>query len=186
VRSLFGAGAPLVFGGHPTITPLVHRAAKALGERKPPISLYQLERFHGQEPPETADTTIFHDVRWVGDPNLDIDADLVNLRDPMVTQAEAAVFVGGKTKGFKGGRPGIRDEYERFRTHHPDGPVYLVGYLGGETAKLITKAAARKDLERNGLTPDARKEVHESDDENIVAALIVRDLQRLVANRAEA
>jgi hypothetical protein len=185
VRSLFGAGAPLVFGGHPTITPLVHRAAKALGERKPPISLYQLERFRGQEPPETADTAIFDDVHWVGDPDLDIGADLANLRDPMVAQAKAAVFVGGKTTGFKGGKPGIRDEYERFRARHPDGPVYLVGHLGGETSKLITEAAAGKDLEHNGLAPDARNEVHESDDENIVAAPIVRDLLRLEANRAE-
>jgi hypothetical protein len=105
VRSLLGAGATLVFGGHPTITPLVHRAAKALGERKPPISLYQLERFRGQEPPETKDTTIFDDVHWVGDRNLDINADLVNLRDPMIAQAKAAVFVGGKTTGLRAGNP---------------------------------------------------------------------------------
>jgi hypothetical protein len=186
VRSLLGAGATLVFGGHPTITPLVHRAAKALGERKPPISLYQLERFRGQEPPETKDTTIFDDVHWVGDRNLDINADLVNLCDPMIAQAKAAVFVGGKTTGFKGGKPGIRDEYERFRASHPGNPVYLVGHLDGETAKLITEVAAGKDLERNGLATEAREEVHESDDENIVAALIVRDLQRLGINRAEA
>jgi hypothetical protein len=184
VRSLLGAGAPLVFGGHPTITPLVHRAAKALGECKPPISLYQLERFRGQEPPETADTAIFDDVHWVGDPNLDIDADLANLRTPMTAQARAAVFVGGKTKGFSGKTPGIRDEYERFRARHPDNPVYLVGHLGGETAKLIAETAAGKDLERNSLAPQARVEVHESDDENIVAALIVRDLQRLGPNRS--
>ena len=89
-----------------------------------------------------------------------------------------AVFIGGKTTGFSGGKPGIRDEYERFRTRHPDGPVYLVGRLGGETARLIAKTAAGTDLERNGLTAEARREIHESDDETIVAALVVRDLRQ--------
>jgi len=103
----------------------------------------------------------------------------------MTAQARAAVFGGGKTKGFSGKTPGIRDEYERFRARHPDNPVYLVGHLGGETAKLIAETAAGKDLERNSLAPQARVEVHESDDENIFAALIVRDLQRLGPNRSE-
>jgi hypothetical protein len=182
-RSLLNAGAPLVFGGHPTITPLVHRAAKALGERKPSISLYQLERFRGQEPAETADTAIFDDLHWVGDPELDIDADMGQLRGPMAAQAKAAVFIGGKTTGFQGGKPGIRDEYERFRASHPDGPVYLVGRLGGETARLIAESTAGVDLERNSLSADARKEVHKSGDESIVAALVVRDLRQVLGKK---
>lgn len=187
VRSLLGAGAHLVFGGHPTITPLVHRAARVLGERKPPISLYQLERFRGREPPETGDKAVFDHVYWLGDPSLDIDADLVHLRDPMTAQSYAAVFIGGKSTGFKGGKPGIRDEYERFRARHPDAPVYFVGHLGGETAKLIAETAVGIDLERNGLDAGARREVHESDDQSIVAALIVRDLrQRLGKTRTQA
>jgi hypothetical protein len=186
VRSLLDAGAHLVFGGHPTITPLVHRAARSLAERKPPISLYQLERFRGQEPPEAADSVIFDDLHWVGDPSLDIGEDLSQLRDPMAAQAGAAVFVGGETRGFKGGKPGIRDEYERFRACHPDGCVYLVGRLGGESAKLIAESAAGMDLERNGLSEEARREVHESDDETIVAALIVRDLRQRGMSQGEA
>lgn len=178
VRSLLGAGIPLVFGGHPTITPLVHRAAKALGGRKPPISLYQLERFRGHEPPESADTAVFDDVHWLGDPGFDIDTDLVHIRGPMTTQASAAVFIGGKTRDFSGRKPGIRDEYERFRACHPDGPVYLVGRLGGETARLIAETAGGIDLEHNSLSAEARREVHESDDESLVAALIVRDIRR--------
>lgn len=178
VRSLLGAGAPLVFGGHPTITPLVHRAAKALGEHKPPISLYQLERFRGKEPPETGDRAVFDEVHWVGDPSLEIDADLERLREPMTAQAQAAVFVGGKTTGFSGRKPGIRDEFERFRKSHPGAPLYLVGRLGGETARLIAESTAGKDLEQNGLSPEARRELHESDDEAIVAALVVRDLRQ--------
>jgi len=67
-----------------------------LGDRKSSISFYQLERFRRQEPPETADTDIFDDTHWLGDPDLDLGADLVQLRDPMTAQAQVAVFVGGR------------------------------------------------------------------------------------------
>lgn len=39
----------------------------------------------------------------------------------MVRLARAAIFVGGKTEGYSGAKPGIRDEYERFRAYHPVG-----------------------------------------------------------------
>jgi hypothetical protein len=177
VEALFDAGIQLVFGGHPTITPLVHRMANDRVAASPQIALFQLERFRAEAPPEAADTAVFGQVHWVGDPTLDIGADLANLRDPMVRLARAAIFVGGKTEGFSGARPGIRDEFERFRVQHPAGPVYLVGSPGGETARLIEDADG-SDWERNGLQGEARHVLHASHDPQLVAALIVRDLQR--------
>jgi len=180
VRALFDQGARLVFGGHPTITPLVHRLAR---ERNAPpaIDLFQLERFRGKAPPESADRTVFGQVRWVGDPAANMATDLATLRDAMVRLAQAAVFVGGKTTGFSGAKPGIRDEYERFRAQHPEAPVYLVGAAGGETARLIEDAAndaTGDDWERNGLQGEARHCLHASHDPSLVAALIARDLVR--------
>ncbi len=113
-----------------------------------------MERFRSEAPLQAADTAVFGQVHRVGNPGLDIGADLANLRDPMVQLAQAAIFIGGKTSGFSGGRPGIRDEFERFRAQHPDAPVYLVGAAGGETARLIedaAKDATGGDRERNGL-----------------------------------
>ncbi|MCG6862135.1 MAG: hypothetical protein LJE70_12780 [Chromatiaceae bacterium] len=43
---------------------------------------------------------------------------------------------------------------------------------------MIAKSTAGTDLERNGLTAEARREVHESDDETIVCKLVVRDLRQ--------
>jgi len=181
VRALFDQGARLVFGGHPTITPLVHRLAR---ERSAPpaIELFQLERFRPQAPPEASDAAVFGQVHWVGDPAADLTADLASLRDPMVQLAAAAIFVGGKTTGFGGAKPGIRDEYERFRAQHPNAPVYLIGAAGGETARLIEDAAqdpSGADWEQNGLHGEALHVLHASQDPSLVAALIARDLAGL-------
>lgn len=183
VTALFDSGCHLVFGGHPTVTPLVHHIARTRAGAKSPIDLFQLERFRGKAPPEAADGAVFDRVHWVGDPALDIGADLANLRDPMVQLARAAIFVGGKTTGFSGGNPGIRDEFERFRARHPDDPVYLVGGAGGETARLIEESKGR-DREKNGLQGEARHVLHASHDEHLVAALIARDLARYRADSA--
>jgi hypothetical protein len=177
VAALFDSGCRLVFGGHPTITPLVHHLARTRGEPRPLIDLFQLARFRDQAPSETADGAVFPRVHWVGAPGLDIGADLANLREPMVDLARAAIFIGGKTTGFQGGKPGIRDEFERFRARHPDAPVYLVGGTGGETARLVEDAKGQ-DWEKNGLKSEARTILHTSRDGSIVAALIARDLEQ--------
>ncbi len=181
VRALFDQGARLVFGGHPTITPLVHRLARERGT-PPAMDLFQLERFRADAVPETFDASVFPHVHWFGDPKADTAQDLASLRDPMVHLAQAAIFVGGKTLGYRGAKPGIRDEYERFRAQHPDAPVYLVGAAGGETARLIADAAqdpSGTDWERNGLHGEARHVLHASQDPSLVAALIARDLAGL-------
>jgi len=181
VQALFDLGARLVLGGHPTITPLVHRLASDRTTTLPAIELFQLERFHAQAPPEATDAAVFGQVRWVGDPSVDIAADLANLREPMVRIARAAIFVGGKTTGYRGAKPGIRDEYERFRARHPDAPLYLVGSAGGEAARLLDDAvrdATGADWEKNGLVGEARHVLHTSRDPSLIATLIARDLGR--------
>jgi hypothetical protein len=185
VEALFDAGIHLVFGGHPTITPLVHRAARARGAAKPPIDLFQLERFRGQTPPEVGDARVFDRVHWVGDPQLPLGEDLSHLRGPMVALARAAIFIGGQTGSQtsdqqgdqQGCQPGIRDEFTRFRARHPEAPIYLVGGAGGETARLVAEAQGQ-DCERNGLQGEAREVLHASHNGHIVAALIARDLVR--------
>ena len=92
--------------------------------------------------------------------------------------------MGGRTTGFSGRGPGIREEYRLFRARHAQAPVYLVGTAGGETARLIADAAADvaaggQDWEKNGLRGEARHVLHTSRAPRIVAALIARDLQPL-------
>ncbi|MCP3915031.1 MAG: hypothetical protein GY711_05710 [bacterium] len=55
----------------------------------------------------------------------------------MITSAlSAAVFIGGKTEGFYGPRPGIQDEYERFVAECGDGAAFALGMAGGAARKL--------------------------------------------------
>jgi hypothetical protein len=177
VAALFDSGVHLVFGGHPSVAPPVYRIARARGAAKPPIDLFQLERFRAEAPPELGDRAVFDRVHWVGDPALDIGADLANLREPMVALARAAIFVGGNTAGPLGSKPSIRDEFERFRASHPRAPVYLVGTAGGETARLVAEADGQ-DWEKNGLQGEARHCLHASHDAHLIAALVARDLER--------
>lgn len=172
------ADGRLVFGGHPTITPLVRRAALAAEASHPAIDLYQLRYFQGKAPREAMDRSVFREIRWCGAPGQDAPNphDFAEMRDAMAEAAQGAVFIGGKAEGFSGDRPGIRDEYERFLHHHPDGPVYLVGLLGGETVNIIRDVADGRASEPNGLSAEQRRVVHGSDSIDLIVSLILTDL----------
>jgi hypothetical protein len=167
---LSGKGS-IVFGGHPTITPVVHRVVKEAG-LPAALHLHQLLRFKGMTPPEVDDREVFADVTWHGIQNPPtiqdgIGDELGLMRDAMVQSADAAVFLGGKRQGL-GGRPGILDELERFRAAHPNGRAHLVGFLGGATEELI----------HNRDPNDANIVVHTSLDIDLVVAMILTDLGR--------
>ncbi len=48
VRGLLAAGGRLIFGGHPSVTPLVQRVASDFGDHK--VDLFQLSRFRETAP----------------------------------------------------------------------------------------------------------------------------------------
>jgi len=139
-RGILTSGGGVVFGGHPSVTPLLARFAKEA--RLPPgrIHLFQLERFRGGEPPEVQLLVdLGQRVDWVP-PRFGLDntseasfqADLEEMRRLMVNAAaDAAVFVGGKTADNVGGYPGIRMEHELFTRANPAAPTYVGGGLLG-------------------------------------------------------
>jgi hypothetical protein len=133
---ILSSGGRLVFGGHPSVTPLLHRVAKGAGVREGQVTLFQLERFREQAPAEVQDRSVFGEVLWC--------EDLESMREGMAAIADAGVFVGGKTAGYVGSKPGIRDEFERFVKRHPLGPVYLLGLLDGETRLLIEEKSGEQ------------------------------------------
>lgn len=170
LNGLFRAGGVLVFGGHPSLTRYVHAIGK-LGTGE--IHLFQSESFRDRRPPELDDPAVFRDVEWIPDAG-SIPASLFALRERMVGAANAAVFAGGHVRMFQGNIPGIWEEYQLFLDRNPDGPVYLVGMLGGATRDLIDRDAP----EPNGLSPEERQIVHESEDIDLVVGLILADLKR--------
>ncbi len=174
VRGLLGAGGRLIFGGHPSVTPLVERVARDFGQGR--IDLYQLTRYCEYAPPEIKAPQFV--VHWV-------DSDrLAPMRDRMIEKAEAAVFVGGKTSDESpgDGSPGIRDEYDRFLRDHPESPTYLLGLLDGEATRLIAELGA-EGREPNLLSDQERRTLHQTTDADLAASLILADLRRWVTGR---
>ncbi len=172
VRGLLAASGRLVFGGHPSVTPLVQRVASDFGAGR--IELFQLKRFRATAPPEVSREEFV--VHWIDS------EELAPMRDQMVARARAGVFVGGLTRDEApiGGVPGIRDEYERFLKCHPEGPAYLLGLLDGEAAALIREFDDAGELNRQRA--EERRLLHETDDVDLAASLVLADLRRVAAD----
>ena len=183
IRAILSSGGTLVFGGHPSITPLVHRVALSsdIGEAR--IILFQDARFRETAPKEVKDKTIFKEVRWIkskssyrNDPN----QILSTMRQEMVENSTAGVFIGGKTKGFIGSIPGLKDEYNRFIKCHPRGPAYLLGLLEGEALSIIKEMEKKGTGEPNTLTEGELRTLHKTDNIDLACSLILADLSRWV------
>lgn len=177
VRGLLAAGGRLIFGGHPSLTPLVQRVASDFGDRK--VDLFQLTRYRDSAPREIREPQFV--LHW-------IDSDrLASMRDLMAEVAKAAVFVGGKTEEEQpaDGLPGIRDEFQRFLRRHPEGPAYVLGLLDGEAARLIADLEHNSG-EPNGLSAAERRALHHTTDADLAASLVLADLRRIAKRAGEA
>ena len=131
VRAVLVAKGRLLFGGHPTITPLVLMVASEL-DTKGAVDVFQSRWFEHQITPET---------RALGDAGLGtihwmpksptLEGSLQTMRDAMLGHDQkliAGVFVGGMD--------GVVEEFDLFPQYHPGVPrVSLVG-PGGAAAKL--------------------------------------------------
>jgi hypothetical protein len=172
----------LVFGGHPSISPIIHKVALLSGTRRDHIRLFQLERFRKFVPQQIQEA--FKDIEWFGQDKNDpqsLAEDLGEMRDAMVKASRAGIFIGGKTEGFAGNLPGIRDEYERFLARHPEGPVYLIGMLEGEALNLINEEGANAHRENlNSLQEDELEILRHSTNADLIASIILRDLERRI------
>lgn len=167
-RGLLDLGGTLIFGGHPSITPLVRRIAYEFSG-PPRVELFQWTRYRDEAPPEAHDTRVFN-VHW-------IDGDSIGpMREAMIDKARAAVFLGGKTLAENpvGGKSGIRDEYERYLLKRPQGPAYLLGLLEGEARLLIDEGCD----EPNSLAKVEKDFLHQNEDPALAASLILADLAR--------
>lgn len=129
---------PLVWGGHPAITPMVWVVAEDLGvDYGSWVHLHQSLHFEDDFPEEN---DRFGNVTYSGDVDGDQGRSLLEMRRSMLSDHRfaAAVFIGGMT--------GVVDEYELFRRLHPDASIVPVLSTGG----AVLEIAARMP----GLDPD--------------------------------
>jgi len=119
----------VIWGGHPSITPMVHAVCQDFGMRfDAPVVLYQSTYFASEFPV----TNRFFDPRLVEARGSKADS-LASLRFHMLNQPiNAAVFIGGMD--------GIFEEYELFRKlHGPDATVGALRAPGGAARDLAEK-----------------------------------------------
>lgn len=121
--------APLVFGGHPAITPLIRHVAERVGHADR-ITIYQSEFFRAFFP---ADNAFFRNMVVVPEVPGDREASLLRMR---TTMFQAHDFAGGV---FIGGMEGVEQEFELFRHLCPRARWFPVG-TSGAAARIVLDA----------------------------------------------
>lgn len=134
---------PLVWGGHPAITPMVWAIAESVDvDFSEWVTLYQTSFFADMFPEENARFKNVVITEAVAD---DRSASLNVMRRQMFADSdfESAVFIGGMS--------GIFEEYEMLSAIHPDCNMLPVGSTGGAAAQLAGNAkfapALKNDLD---------------------------------------
>jgi hypothetical protein len=141
IESILKRNGKIIFGGHPTISPLVLTVAKKFisilnGEKDPVrIYIYQSEMFKDKISKFTNElldlgigkiiwTESFNDLR---------EKSLYDMRVQMLKQhnISAGIFIGGME--------GIEEEFDLFKEIYPETPMYLIGSSGGATKILFEK-----------------------------------------------
>jgi len=125
---------PLLFGGHPAISPLILLIAQQFSTADRVI-IYQSDFFRNVVPKESL---AFPAITWTPLVPGDLPASLARMRQTMLTdhRIRAGVFIGGME--------GVEDEYEIFRRIHPNLPAYAIASTG---------AAARVVFDRHPDQP---------------------------------
>lgn len=126
-RAVLARGHELVFGGHPSVTPMVQTALS--DESTGCVMAYQSEYFT-ESPREMTRLAEFTRVRVEMVPSTTgRDDSLALLRDAMLAPRPAAGF-------FVGGMSGIDAEFQRLGRLHQECPRFLFVRPGGRAAKL--------------------------------------------------
>lgn len=120
----------LIWGGHPSITPLITLVLDRYGlKMSDRVTLYQSDWFRDVFPPENKDVG----NRVITNKLLTMGNSLELMRDKMIRDNDyaAAVFIGGMG--------GIFEEYELFRKCHPEALVLPIASTGAAAKGLFDK-----------------------------------------------
>jgi hypothetical protein len=129
-RVILSANGRIVFGGHPTITPLVLLIASTTNKYGS-VDVYQSEWFASQITPEThrLGELGYGKIHWTKREH-SLDKSLTTLRKVMLKESNpvGAIFVGGMD--------GLYEEYKLFREEYPERPCIPIRGPGGAASRL--------------------------------------------------
>ena len=131
----------LVWGGHPTITPIICHIANENGiEFESVAIMFQSKFFLNRYPTENEK---FKNVMEVDGVKSDEKSSLKKLRKKMLSfyNYSAAVFIGGKE--------GVIREFEIFREYNPNAKLVVLPSTGGASKKLFDCVADSIDELKN-------------------------------------
>jgi len=128
--AILTANGRIVFGGHPTITPLILLIASARSKHGL-VDVYQSEWFANQITPETRrlEDLGYGKIHWTKQGE-SLSNSLSTLRKVMLKESNplGAIFVGGMD--------GLYEEYQLFREEYPDRPCIPIKGPGGAANRL--------------------------------------------------
>lgn len=143
----------LVWGGHPSITPLVYYVMEKLNFNiQDHVKLYQ-SRFFERFFPE--DNNKFNNVTLTDIIEDDREKSLLHMRERMLSEFDfsAAVFIGGM-EGINGDdEKGIDGEFKMFRERHPKALILPIASTGAAT-KIIYDTVVPEEMKNERFEKD--------------------------------
>jgi hypothetical protein len=149
-RTTLASGGCLVFGGHPTISPLILHVAIQEWQRVCPqehlVDVYQSGWFEDVIPESTRRLVGLKTILGVQIAKLHFtprmgtkEESLREMRRIMLLETNpcCAIFIGGKD--------GIREEFEMFTRYYSSRPVYFIGAPGGCARQLAISIYEKKE-----------------------------------------
>lgn len=121
----------IVWGGHPTITPMLMEVCSLLNvSYADAVTLYQ-SRYFEEEFPD--DNLFFKNIVFTDKVENDRDASLSLMREKMLSRTDlyAAVFIGGMD--------GVEKESDLFSYYHPTAKQIFVASTGGAAQEMALK-----------------------------------------------
>ena len=154
---------PIVFGGHPAITPMVWRTVEGLGqEAQERVMLYQSDWYKERFVPEVYKFSKVH----LTIKRETLESSLSELRREMLSpdRKERLAWIIGEAAYsagvFIGGMEGIEDEYALFCQTYPGIPAYPIASTGGASSVVFEEIAVRlPDKVQRSLKEDVCYEV---------------------------
>ena len=127
----------LIWGGHPSITPLVYYVMNKLHLNiQEHITLYQSRFFEKSFP---KDNDEFKNIVFTDIIDDDIEKSLLHMRNKMLDESEfyAGIFIGGME--------GVEEEYDMFIEKHPKALVLPIASTGAAAKKIYDERFTDKN-----------------------------------------
>jgi hypothetical protein len=194
-QRIFELGGRVVYGSHPTFTPIIESVALGMfGTNRPehvtmlvarryfhlPESLVSEEAYQARHGRYAA-------VQWIGTAQMDRQPALEMLRETLADKADALICIGGRSNPTNPGEvPGVQQEAELAR--RAGKPLYLLGWVGGYTRTLFDREFASNlpALRDNHLDDSENEKLGRQSSIAETVGLVIKGLLSIRAARAQA